>query len=227
MPIRGGRCARMSSLLAEDGIVLVCMPNQEHWSFAERLLRGTWDYEAQGLFDRTHIRWFSRETTRRLLRQSGLAPLDVIPRVFDAEAAEAFAEAMAPALRRLGIDVPAYRERAAPLQHVWRAARRAPQRLPVVSTMLGPGRRRQPCARHRADAGAGGGADAAHARDQSRRCRVRCRMTRPASSSFTARCWPARQGWRACARCWRAAGWCCASSTTTPTTSRCCSAPTC
>ncbi len=126
------------TLLAEDGIVLVCMPNQEHWSFAERLLRGTWDYEERGLFDRAHVRWFSREATRLLLRRSGLAPLDVMPRVFDAEAAGVFTDAMAPALRRLGIDVPAYRERAEPLQHVWRAARREVPRLPLVSTMLAP-----------------------------------------------------------------------------------------
>lgn len=126
------------ALLAEDGIVLVCMPNQEHWSFAERLLRGTWDYEPLGLLDRTHIRWFSRETTRHLLREAGLVPLDVVPRVFNAEAAGAFADAMAPALRRLGIDVPAYRERASALQHVWRARRGAVRPLPLVSTMLSP-----------------------------------------------------------------------------------------
>ena len=49
-PCRGAR---------PDGHVLVCMPNAEHWSFAERLLRGTWDYETAGLFDRTHLRWFT------------------------------------------------------------------------------------------------------------------------------------------------------------------------
>lgn len=125
-------------LLAEGGTVLVCMPNQEHWSFAERLLRGTWDYETSGLFDHTHLRWFSRASTERLLRAAGLAPLDVIPRTFDADAASAFADALAPALRRLGIDEAAYRERAAPLQHVWRARRHPVRPLPIVSTMLSP-----------------------------------------------------------------------------------------
>jgi glycosyltransferase involved in cell wall biosynthesis len=114
------------------------MPNQEHWSFAERLLRGTWDYEQQGLFDRTHLRWFSRESTSRLLRSAGLTPLDATPRIFDADASDAFVDAMAPALRRLGIDVSAYRERAAPLQHVWRARRHEIRPLPIVSTMLSP-----------------------------------------------------------------------------------------
>ena len=127
-----------AALLSENGIALICMPNQEHWSFAERLLRGTWDYEPIGLFDRTHIRWFSHATTARLLRGAGLSPIDVIPRVFDAEAVHAFADAMEPALRRLGIDVLTFRERAAALQFVWRARRAPAPRLPVISTMLSP-----------------------------------------------------------------------------------------
>lgn len=125
-------------LLSPDGTVLICMPNQEHWSFAERLLRGTWEYEQSGLLDRTHLRWFSAASTTRLLRSAGLVPVDVAPRVFNPETADAFVDAMAPSLQRLGIDVAHYRERAAPLQHVWRAQRRKPQRLPLVSTMLSP-----------------------------------------------------------------------------------------
>ncbi len=58
-------------LLSEHGIVVICMPNAEHWSFAERLLRGTFAYEPLGLFDQTHLRWFTAETTRRTLRAAG------------------------------------------------------------------------------------------------------------------------------------------------------------
>lgn len=127
-----------AGLLAPNGTVLICMPNMEHWSFAERLLRGTWDYDEQGLFDRTHIRWFTHQGTARLLRTAGLVPVDSIPRVFDKAASSAFADAMEPALRQLGIDVTTYRERAAPLQHVWRARSRPVERLRLVSTMLSP-----------------------------------------------------------------------------------------
>lgn len=125
-------------LLSEHGIVVICMPNAEHWSFAERLLRGTFAYEPLGLFDQTHLRWFTAETTRRTLRAAGLTPIDVIPRIFDKPAAAAFCDAAEPGLRRLGIDVAAYRERCAPLQHVWRARRRPTRPLPLVSTMLNP-----------------------------------------------------------------------------------------
>lgn len=127
---------RHAPSLAEDGVVLICMPNAEHWSFAERLLRGTWDYEPIGLFDRTHLRWFTAETTHRALTAAGLVPLDTRPRIFDRDAGEAFVQAMAPALAALGIDRDGYRSRALPLQHVWRAVRSAPPPLHLMSTML-------------------------------------------------------------------------------------------
>jgi glycosyltransferase involved in cell wall biosynthesis len=115
------------------------MPNAEHWTFVERLLRGTWDYEEHGLFDSTHLRWFTAETVRRTLRRAGLVPVDVIPRTFEAAACEEFVDALAPALRRLGIDRDGYLQRAAPIQHVWRAIRRpSPPPLHLVSTMLNP-----------------------------------------------------------------------------------------
>jgi SAM-dependent methyltransferase len=127
---------RHAAALAEDGVVLICMPNAEHWSLTERLLRGTFDYEPAGLFDRTHLRWFTVENTHRALTAAGLQPLDVTPRIFDAEAGEAFVQAMEPSLAALGIDREAYRTRALPLQHVWRAARRMPVPLHLRSTML-------------------------------------------------------------------------------------------
>jgi SAM-dependent methyltransferase len=128
--------ARHAAALTENGLVLICMPNAEHWSFVERLLRGTWDYEPMGLFDRTHLRWFTWETTRRALIAAGLVPVDVTPRIFDREAGEDFVRAMEPALAALGIDREFYRGRALPIQHVWRAARRPPATLHLRSTML-------------------------------------------------------------------------------------------
>jgi SAM-dependent methyltransferase len=124
--------------LNPGGTVLICIPNVEHWSFAERLLRGTFDYEEQGLFDRTHLRWFNLETTRRALLAAGLHPRDVTPRIFDQGRAVEFVRAMQPALANLGIDPAHYLGRATPLQYVWRATARPVEPLHVVSTMLAP-----------------------------------------------------------------------------------------
>ena len=129
---------RHAERLSDDGVMLICMPNAEHWSFVERLLRGTFDYDEQGLFDRTHLRWFTADMTRRALRAAGLVPHDVIPRIFGQPQARAFVVAMRPGLEALGIDVQHYARRSAPLQFVWRAMRREVTTLSVVSSMLAP-----------------------------------------------------------------------------------------
>jgi SAM-dependent methyltransferase len=129
---------RHAEVLSEDGTMVFCIPNVEHWVFVERLLRGTWAYEEQGLLDATHLRWFTLENMRMGLLECGLALHDVHARIFQPEAAEAFVAAMAPALQALGVDPVAYGRRAAPLQYVWRA-RKTPARLMTVgASMLAP-----------------------------------------------------------------------------------------
>ncbi len=52
--------------------IIACIPNSQHWSFQVRVNAGMFDYEDQGLFDRTHIRFFSRDTIVKMFFQSGL-----------------------------------------------------------------------------------------------------------------------------------------------------------
>ena len=129
---------RHAEALAPDGVMLICVPNVEHWSFAARLLAGGWDYEPNGLFDAGHLRWFTLDGMRRGLAAAGLAPCDVHPRIFDAERADAFVRALAPGLRALGIDPANYAARAAPLQYVWRVRARPRPMMTVGATMLRP-----------------------------------------------------------------------------------------
>jgi SAM-dependent methyltransferase len=111
---------RHARLLSPDGIMLICVSNIEHWSMARRLLTGGFAYEDSGLLDRRHLRWFSVESTRAMLAEAGLAPIDVQPRIFDEAGGQAFVETILPALQTMGVDPGAYLARALPLQHVWR-----------------------------------------------------------------------------------------------------------
>jgi SAM-dependent methyltransferase len=129
---------RHVAALSDDGTILICVPNLEHWSFADRLLRGTWDYEPSGLFDETHLRWFSLETMRKGLLSLGLTLCNVHPRVFGAADAAAFATRIAPALTALGVDPQLYAQRATPLQYVWRARKYPRELLTVAANMLEP-----------------------------------------------------------------------------------------
>ncbi len=128
----------LADKLSERGVILICMPNLEHWSFASRLLTGGWDYEPTGLFDRTHLRWFTFDTTLRAIREAGLQAIDVKGRVFDADACLGFIQRIAPALSALDIDPAEYQRRASPIQHVWRATSNLILRTNVISTILSP-----------------------------------------------------------------------------------------
>jgi predicted TPR repeat methyltransferase len=118
-----GVLKRDAALLAPGGTLLVCVPNIEHWSFCARLLAGKWRYEPMGLFDRTHLRWFTRDAMKDAIEAAGLRPVEVAPRIFDKDRAVAFAQAMAPALKAIGVDPNDWLRRSLPLQYVWRAVK--------------------------------------------------------------------------------------------------------
>lgn len=124
--------------LAPDGTVLVCIPNVEHWSFAHRLLNGSFDYEDSGLLDRTHLRWFTARNLGNALVKAGLELADLAPRPVDIAGAQAFVKAMAPGLRARGIDPQEYFSRAWPLQYIWRARKSSPSRIFINATALPP-----------------------------------------------------------------------------------------
>lgn len=129
---------RHAEVLSDDGMMLICVPNIQHWSFADRLLRSTWKYEPNGLLDETHLRWFSLDTMREGLKAAGLVPQSFAARVFDGAKAKEFVATITPALIALGIDPAAYSQRAAPLQYVWRVLKRASPSLLIAANMLKP-----------------------------------------------------------------------------------------
>jgi len=134
-----GLLRRHAEALSPDGLMLICVPNVDHWRFTDRLLRGAWDEDALPPHP-AHLRCFDLDTTRRSLVGVGLSPCDVMTRetAEDARAARRFTDAMAPALSALGIDPDRYARRAAPSHLIWRARKQAGQRLVVLGNMLTP-----------------------------------------------------------------------------------------
>lgn len=51
--------------------IIACIPNSQHWSFQVRINAGMLDYQDDGLFDRTHLRFFSRETIIKMFVNAG------------------------------------------------------------------------------------------------------------------------------------------------------------
>jgi 2-polyprenyl-3-methyl-5-hydroxy-6-metoxy-1,4-benzoquinol methylase len=62
---------RLRRWLCADGRLVVSLPNVQHYSVVEGLLDGNWTYEPAGLLDRTHLRFFTRQTIEELFRKSG------------------------------------------------------------------------------------------------------------------------------------------------------------
>jgi 2-polyprenyl-3-methyl-5-hydroxy-6-metoxy-1,4-benzoquinol methylase len=70
-PIEVLRMAR--SKLADNGLIVVSIPNIGHFKVRLRLLLGKFEYEDWGIMDRTHLRFFTLKTAQEMLRQAGFA----------------------------------------------------------------------------------------------------------------------------------------------------------
>ena len=66
--------------LAPGGSVIVSLPNVGLWSVRLAHLFGRWEYEETGVLDRTHLRFFTRRSARRLL---GEARLNVVKTTYN------------------------------------------------------------------------------------------------------------------------------------------------
>ena len=67
----GAVLLRCKDRLAENGFVLVSIPNVAHYRVRLDLLRGRFDYQPTGLMDRTHLRFFTLRSARQLLIDAG------------------------------------------------------------------------------------------------------------------------------------------------------------
>jgi len=65
--------AHARRLLAPGGVVVASLPNVRHWSVVRQLLEGDFRYEAAGILDRTHLRFFTKRSALRLLEGAGFA----------------------------------------------------------------------------------------------------------------------------------------------------------
>jgi 2-polyprenyl-3-methyl-5-hydroxy-6-metoxy-1,4-benzoquinol methylase len=58
-------------VLKREGLLIVSLPNIANIYVRLTLLLGRFDYSERGLLDRTHLRFFTRKTARRLLESNG------------------------------------------------------------------------------------------------------------------------------------------------------------
>jgi len=65
--------ARLAALLKPGGVLIASIPNVRHFRVVlPLLLQGRWKYADFGLMDRTHLRFFTRDSAIELLETAGL-----------------------------------------------------------------------------------------------------------------------------------------------------------
>lgn len=70
---------RLRECLKPGGRVYASSPNVAHWKVIRELLAGRFNYEERGVMDRTHLRWFTPKTYRKLFEDTGFQVLEVRP----------------------------------------------------------------------------------------------------------------------------------------------------
>jgi glycosyltransferase involved in cell wall biosynthesis/SAM-dependent methyltransferase len=70
---------KASRVLAQDGVILMSIPNVRFHQVVTMLLNGRWKYEDAGILDRTHLRFFTAAEILEMVRESGLIPLHIQP----------------------------------------------------------------------------------------------------------------------------------------------------
>ena len=63
---------RLAALLKPGGLFLASSPNVAHHRIVRDLVRGRWRLADSGPMDRTHLRWFTPESYRRMFEEAGL-----------------------------------------------------------------------------------------------------------------------------------------------------------
>lgn len=75
--------ARIRSVMPENGMIVACIPNAQHWSVQAKLCIGDFRYQNEGLMNRSHLRWFTRATIFELFAQAGFQIVAGRPIILD------------------------------------------------------------------------------------------------------------------------------------------------
>lgn len=71
--------AKLSRVLRPGALVLASSPNVSHWRVVRELALGRFDLADQGVFDRTHVRWFTPATFAEMFETAGFRVEQVGP----------------------------------------------------------------------------------------------------------------------------------------------------
>ena len=82
--------SNIRKVIPADGMIIASIPNAQHWSFQARVNVGQFRYEDDGLFDRTHLRFFTRVTIFEMFQAAGFQVDSAVARIIESPRATAY-----------------------------------------------------------------------------------------------------------------------------------------
>lgn len=108
-------------VIPPHGVIVASIPNAQHWSVFAKLSMGDFRYADSGIFDRTHLRWFTRQTINEMFNQAGFSIVQGEPRIFDEPQRSQFLSVIGEMAKLCGFDPQIAMNDALAFQYVLRA----------------------------------------------------------------------------------------------------------
>ena len=70
---------KLSHVLADDGVIVISIPNARYHQIISMLASGAWTYYEAGIMDSTHLRFFTEETVVCMVKDAGLEVAELYP----------------------------------------------------------------------------------------------------------------------------------------------------
>ncbi len=72
---------KFSKYLKNGGYIVISTPNIANWRIRVNLLFGNFDYQDQGILDKTHLRFYTKKTLKKMVKKSGykIVKFDIAP----------------------------------------------------------------------------------------------------------------------------------------------------
>ncbi len=75
---------KLKKYLLDDGFLIYSVPNIVNWHSRMTIFSGKFEYAENGVFDRTHLRFYNLNSAKRLAEEAGyeIVSLDVTPSIY-------------------------------------------------------------------------------------------------------------------------------------------------
>jgi len=72
-----GVLQQLTRCLSQNGYLIASIPNARYLALIDHLINGHWTYQASGLLDRTHLRFFTLSEIKEMFSKAGLSITDL------------------------------------------------------------------------------------------------------------------------------------------------------